>query len=78
LDAKTDLTTAAQNKVNLQLARVEGLLAAQRTQELEEATWEERRAASDGLQSALNTALTDAEADVTTYAETLTKRSYLF
>jgi hypothetical protein len=38
---------------------------AQRTQELEEATWEERRVASDALQSALDTAKSDAEAEVT-------------
>ena len=49
-------STTAEGKVTAQLARVEGLLTAQRTQELEEATWEERRVASDALQSALDTA----------------------
>lgn len=65
---KTNLTTAAQGKVNLQLARVEGLLTAQRTQELEEATWEERRKASADLNEALANTLTEKEADVTMYA----------
>lgn len=69
LDGFTTATTTAQGKVEDQLARVEGLLTAQRTQELEEATWEERRLASFALQADLNTALTDAEADVTMYAQ---------
>jgi hypothetical protein len=69
LDTFTTATTTAQGKVTDQLARVEGLLTAQRTQELEEATWEERRLASFALQADLDTALTDAQSDVTMYAE---------
>jgi len=72
------LTTAAEAKVAEQLTRVETIIAAERTQDQEEATWEERRVASAALQVDLDQAVTDATAHKTTMAEQLSTRSYLF
>jgi hypothetical protein len=78
LTAKKADTTAAEGAVATQRGRVESLIEAKRTQDLEEARWTERVAAANTAEGLALTAKTDATAAVATAKEQVSTRSWLF
>lgn len=79
--ALSTLTTATGNAVTAvqqQLARVEALVAAERTQATEKAAWDERVSAASTAKGNAQTAKNDADTALTEAEEQVTKRSWIF
>lgn len=78
LDGVVATTTAAETAVDTQRGRVEALITAKRTQDQEEALWEERVAAAQLAVQAATTAKEAADDAVTDAQSQVTTRSWLF
>jgi len=78
LNLKVADTTAAETAVATQRGRVEALIEAKRTQDLEEARWTERVTAANTAMGTANTAKLAATAAVAEAKEQVSTRSWLF
>lgn len=78
LNAVVANTTNAQTAVADQRARVEALVTAKATQDQEVAAWGERVTAANTAKLAADTAEDDADAELATIKEQVSKRSWLF